>query len=300
MQKLAKILSIRINLLVFLMILTGCAQPIGKRAVEDVGPVTAYARNTLANENPEGLLTVAEGFERSGDDRGARALYAQAMAAFAPDTEQHLRAKISYARTGAKVGQSDESVAILTVTLQELGSEHPLYDAVARELAAIHTAQQRYRAALSQLSGISNMTLHDMVQAGMLLSATGQASEASRVFEDALARDAESPQALRASALSFALSGDYSAAVALLSRMFDAPVTTQSGQNSLADIYALSGQRQAALSILREQIPADALQQIGVLYRLLPSFSDEEKAAYVFFGHVPRSAIERLDGDASN
>lgn len=299
-RKIAKILSIRINILVFLTILTGCAEPIGKRAVEGVGPVTAYARNTLANENPEGLLTVAEGFERSGDDRGARALYAQAMAVFAPETTQHLEAKVAYARTGARIGRSDESVAILTVSLRELGAEHTMRNTIARELATIHTDQRRYRAALSQLSEVSSMTVQDMVQTGMLLSAAGKQSQADKIFEDAVARGSENTSALRASALSFALGGDYSAAVALLSRMFDAPVTAQSGQNSLADIYALSGQRQAALSIMREQMTPDALQRIGVLYRLLPSFTKEEKAAYLYFGHVPRSVLGRLSDDASN
>lgn len=259
-----------------------------------------YARNTLADENPNGLITVAEGFERSGDYRGARALYAQAMAVFDDGTPQHLTAKIAFARTGALIGMGDQSVVILMSALQELEIGHPQRDQVLRELTQVHVAANRFATALSQISQVSAMSVADMVQAGTLQHVKGSVERADQLFNDALNRAPQNRTALRAGALSFALKGDYAAAVALLGKVFDAPSSASSGQNSLADIYALSGQRQAALSILKETYTAEQLQEADLLYRLLPRFTANERSAYLFFGVVPKSALATFDDNAAN
>mgnify|MGYP001400042752 CR=1 FL=1 len=137
MKKIVKILFNRINFLCFSVLVTACAAPVPERAIDDVGPVTAYARNVLADKNPAGLIRIGEGFERSGDYAGARRLYAQAMAV-SPDL---VDAKIAYARASGKVGRGDEAVAVLVSIL----AATPNNDQASYALAQVHAEAARYQ-----------------------------------------------------------------------------------------------------------------------------------------------------------
>ena len=169
MKKICKILSIRINLLAVSLALVGCAAPAGQQAKEDIGPVSAYARNSLAAENPEGLIRLGEGFERSGDYAGARALYAQAL-----ETDPNLtEARIALARTSAKMGRTDEAVASLILLLQE----KPENREARVTLAQIHAAAGRYQAASEAMSLVVGLNPSEQMFAGKLLQAVGQPQE---------------------------------------------------------------------------------------------------------------------------
>jgi Flp pilus assembly protein TadD len=125
------------------LVLTGCAASGDRRATEDVGPVSAYARNTLAEENPAGLIRIGEGFERSGDFVGARKLYAQALAA----DPNLMEAEISYARASSMLGLNDEATAVLTLLL----AKYPDNRQAKTTLAQVHASAARHSAALSVL-----------------------------------------------------------------------------------------------------------------------------------------------------
>lgn len=292
MQKILKILSIRIKFSLIFLILAGCAASGDRRATEDVGPVTAYARNTLAEENPAGLLRIGEGFERSGDFIGARKLYAQARAA-APDL---LDAHIAYARASGKAGLNDEAAAVLTL----LRKQNPGNTQIKTALASVHVAGARYQSALSLLESIEEPTSHELAMMGKIAHALGDGARGQQALASALDLTPDDPQVLEASALSFALNADYASAVGLLRRAMDKLGGNATAQQSLALVYALSGQRQAALRLARDVMPPDEVQRLQSFYTFLPSFTKQEQAAALFFGRVPTDTIARLSGRATN
>lgn len=292
MQKIHTILSIRINFGVIFLLLAGCAASGERRATEDIGPVTAYARNTLAAENPAGLVRIGEGFERAGDFIGARKLYAQARAV-APDM---IEADIAYARASGKAGFGDEAVAILTLLLER----QPMNPLVISTLATVHADAARYSAAMSVLSRLEQPSIAVLTLKGKLAHAVGDAEGGREMLSAALDQAPANPSVLEAMALSFALNGDYASSVALLRRAMDDRSGGAAAQRSLALVYALSGQRQAALRLARDVMPANDVQRLQTFFRFLPRFSAEEQAAAVFFDRVPADTLARLSGAATN
>jgi len=222
MTKLSKILSIRIKIVTISLILVGCAASGDKRATDDVGPVTAYARNTLAQENPEGLVRIGEGFERARDYAGARKLYGQAMAA-APNLAE---AKIAYARASSKLGLTDEAAAVLSLLL----SEAPDNRLAKTTLAQVHSTATRYAAALRVLETLSEPTGRELMLMGQLSHVTGDSVRGQERLSDALNLSPDDASILQAAALSFALNGDYPSSVGLLRRAMDQRSATGEAQ----------------------------------------------------------------------
>lgn len=273
-------------------ILGGCAAPTPERALEGVGPVTAYARNTLAAENPAGLIRVGEGFERAGDYDGARRLYRQAMAA----DPQLIDAQIAYARMSAKLGRGDEAVAILV----SISRADPNNRDAKAALAHVHIDAARYGAAISILEGLQDLIPNEWVSLGKAAQSNSQPEKAEEAFGRALDMAPNDPAVLEASALSFALSGNFPSAVGLLRRVMDNPTAANDARRSLAKVYALSGQRQAALSLARGVMTPDEVKKLDFFYRLLPRFTPAEQAAALYFNRIPKDAVTRLSGDATN
>lgn len=274
------------------LVLTGCAASGDRRATEDVGPVSAYARNTLAEENPAGLIRIGEGFERSGDFVGARKLYAQALAA-APNL---VEAEIAYARASSMLGLNDEATAVLTLLL----AKYPDNRQAKTTLAQVHASAARHGAALLILETLSEPTGKELMLMGQLSHVIGDDIKGKAHLAQALDLAPSDARVLEAAALSFALSGDYPASVGLLRRAMDQRSAAQAAQKSLAMVYALSGQRQAALRLARDVMSVDEVQKLEAFYRFLPRFSKQEQAAALFFNRVPTDTLKRLSGDATN
>lgn len=271
---------------------TACAAPPGQQAKEDVGPVTAYARNSLAAENPAGLLRIGEGFERSGDYVGARKLYAQAMEA-APDL---VEAKIAYARVSGKAGFGDEAVAELTLLLEQ----NPNDRKALLTLARVHSDAERYTSAYSVLQRLTDLGAAELALRGQVAHAVGRHEEGHAGLVAALDSAPGDPSILEAAALSFAIRGEYAGAVGLLRQAMDRPALGQNAQQSLALVYALSGQRQLALQLARDVVPPSEMQRIDLHFRLLPRLGLAEQAQVLFFDRIPKDTIERLSGRATN
>ena len=119
----------------------------------------------MAAKNPEGLIRIAEGFERSGDYAGARELYAQALAA-KPDLTE---AVIGLAKANARLGRSDEAISQLTLLLSQTADNRTARFTLAR----IHAREGRYQSALSQLSQITELNPAELVLRGKLKHLVG-------------------------------------------------------------------------------------------------------------------------------
>lgn len=292
MKKIFKILSIRINFIALVLGLSACAAPAGQQAKDDIGPVTAYARNSLAAENPAGLVRLGEGFERSGDYAGARALYAQAIEA-SPDLTE---AQIAFARASAKLGRSDEAIAKLTLLLRNM----PDNRAAKLTLAQIHADSGRYEAASSIWAQVPDQSPVEKLFAGKLLHTIGQSEEGHRKILQAIDQEPNKSEILQGAALSFALVEDYASAVSLLRQALDRPQQGTSLQRSMVLIYAVSGQRQLALQLAREILPVTEMQRLDTYFRYLPDFNKQEQAAALFFDRIPQETVARLIGNATN
>lgn len=269
-----------------------CSAPPGQQASEDVGPVSSYARNTLAAENPAGLIRIAEGFERSGDFAGARELYAQALAVM-PGL---LKARLGLARANSKLGQSDRAIADLTLLL----AEDPENRTAKVTLAQIHANDGRYEAALAQLNTIDQLTPSDRVLRGKLRHLTGASQEGHADILGALDEAPDQTAFMTDAGLSFALVEDYAGSIALLRRSLDRPTFGSRAEQGLALVYALSGQRQLALRLARDILPPEEIQRLEPYFRYLPRFTKQEQAAALFFDRIPNETIARFVNNATN
>ncbi len=274
-----------------LLVLTGCASAgPSKRATEDVGPVSVRARNSLATENPAGLVKVGEGFERAGNYPAAQALYQQALAA-SPDL---MAAKVAVARILAPMGRADESLKLL----QMLVVENPKATEARSALVDAYIANADYTNALQTfeplITSSSSAEVYDT--AGRLAYISGATDSARIFFDKALKLEPENPSVLQHLALSYALDGSFESAVALIQKAMDRPSAQLPAQRSLAIIYALSGQTDAALHIARSAMPLEEANNMRPFYQLLPRLDKEQKAAAAMFGRIPVNAVDKLNG----
>lgn len=253
-----------------------------KRATEDEGPLSVRARNSLANENPEGLVNVAEGFERAGNLHGANNLYGQAMAA-APDL---VIAQLGYARTLGKLGQMPRARAMVDALL----SRYPDDRDVILTAADMRTTAGEFEAARNLVKPLALQATTDHVLLdllGRLNQVTGRDDAARDAFDKALKLAPQDTVALKNMALSFAIDGEYESAVALLQRAMDSPRTQLQAKRSLALVYALSGQRKAARVIAMSAVPPEEVATLEFLFDLLPRMSPEQQAIALMFDRIP-------------
>lgn len=268
--------------------LAGCASGPAKHSPDGVGPVSAEARNKLANANPEGLVRVGEGFERAGDYVGAIALYEQALAA-APDL---LSARVAMARVLVPLGKVEAAISQLTLLLQD----HPQSREVRAELVEALTAAGKYEAASLAFAPLVNAAAgSDILDlAGRLAYVAGDKDGARKHFDASLRLNPTHGDTLNHLALSYAIEGEYEAAVAILRKAMDNPLVQLQAQRSLASIYAISGQKDAAQHIARGAMTAEEANRLATFFELLPRLNAQEQAEALMFDRIPKSAIERL------
>jgi len=265
-----------------------------KYAAEGEGPMSVRARNSLAAQNPAGLVEVGEGFERTGNLQGAARLYAQAMAAD-PDL---IEAQVAFARITVKLGQPERGTAMLTALI----GRHPENTEVRRALTETHLAVGNFEAARLFFEPIltgGSATAGDFVTGGKMAEIAGDSVQSRELFDKALSLAPNSPEVLENLALSFALDGDYAAAVGILQRSMDQATGLISGKTVLATVYALSGQLDGAVQLARGAMPLEEANKRVIFYQLLPRLNRQEQAEAVFFNRIPKDALARLSGHAS-
>ncbi len=273
----------KLILLFLLAFLTACASNTpAKRATEAEGPVSVRARNSLASDNPEGLVAVAEGFEKAGNFQGANNLYGQAMAA----SPSLIPAQIGYARTLTKLGQLSRGREIIEGLLSRFPHDKDIVLAAAdllTQTGEFERARQLVKQLADQLG--SGHGILDLL--GRLDQVTGREDAARNSFNLALKQAPQNAETLKNLALSFALEGEYESAVALLQRAMDNPRTQMQAKRSLAFVYALSGQRKAARVIAMSAVPPEELATLEFLFDLLPRMSKEQQAIALMFDRIP-------------
>lgn len=289
-----KILANRIILLAMIALpLAACGSGPEKRVNEGEGPFSARARNSLATNNPTGLLRVGEGFERSGNYRGALNIYGQAMAAD-PDL---LEAQIAYARVVGLLGAHDRSLSILTALLEK----HPGNLPVRLALANANIRVGHFTVAVLLLEPLledadASAELLDL--GGRLAQVSGNSQRARELIGRALAKNRGDHTFLQHMALSFALEGEFASAVAMLQKAMDKSAGLIPGKQSLAMVYALSGQYSAALQLARGSMTTEEAEARRFVYRNIPSWTKEQQAMAVLFNQFPKELL-REESSAS-
>ncbi len=287
MKILNKILSIRIiQFLCLAFFLAACGSGPEKRVNTGEGPFSARARNTLAIENPEGLLRVGQGFEQSGNMQGALNIYGQAMAA-APDL---IEAQIAYARVTGLLGAHDRSIGMLTGLLEK----HPENVEVRSALAQVNIRIGRFKFAMlvmKPLLDLEGTTANTLDLGGRLAQISGQPDQARSFFGRALDQQPQNSGFLRNMALSFALEGDYQTAVAMLQKSMDKAAGLMPGRQSLALVYALSGQYSSALQLARGSMPLEEVNRRKFVYRNIANWTKEQQAMAVLFDQYPTDLL---------
>lgn len=282
-------------LFLHMIALSACSSGPEKRATEDESFISVRARNHLASENPEGLVRVGEGFEKSGNYQSALNLYGQAMAA-APAL---IDAQIAYARVLSRVGAFDKSVHMLATLLEE----NPHNVNVRRTMVNTYVREREYAAARLFLAPLfSNPqvspSISDQIIMGKLSWIEGHKAEAKEHFNSALEQDKSNTEALLYVGYAFALEENYETAVAMIQKAMDSPATSQQAHSALALVYALSGQLGAAMQITRHTTSTENATAKRLFFQSLPSFTDAEKGEALMFSVIDNAAIVRVRSGA--
>jgi tetratricopeptide (TPR) repeat protein len=285
---LIKIVSIRIILSFALFILAACANQPERWTNKGSGPLSAGARNEIARNSPEGLVRVGEGFERSGNYTNALNLYDQALA----NDPTLIAAKLAKGRVLSRGSRRPEGIAILNQLILEAPDNREAVIA----LTQAYSFAQDYTKAYSTIeplahSGEADQTLLNL--AGTLAQVLGNPVEANLFYDRALQINPGNSDILSKLAISFALEREYESAIAVLQPLLNNSRGSQSAAKTLANIYALSGQIEAANAIIRSAgDPTEAKKQ-EKFHTLLSNMNRNEQAIALLFNVVPISVLER-------
>lgn len=193
-------------------------------------------------------VSLGRRFEARGDTETALGLYQKALAD-KPDNEEALRALVGLAvRTNRASTVYNEAVRLASMRPKD--GEAQLW------LAASLNEKGRPAEALAALAeaekaGSVPMPAQLWTQRGIAHDMAGNHLEAQRAFSHAITLSSGEEQLPMRLALSLALQGDYPAALRILQMQVNDPLMERPVRETLAIIYALSGQTEQAMEIAR-------------------------------------------------
>lgn len=235
---------------------------------------------------PETQLSLARRLEVRGDTETALGLY-QRVLIENPNNEDALRGLVGLAvQTGRAGAVHDEAV--------RLASKRPKDAEAQLWLAASLNENGRPADALAVLeaaekAGSVPSPSQLWVQRGIARDMLGDHLEAQRAFSNAVTLNPSDGQAPLRLALSLALQEDYPAALRILQMQVNDPLMERPVRETLAIIYALSGQTEQAVEIARTASGSALVDsQRGYLERL-PTLSAPGKAYAAHFRRISES-----------
>ena len=288
MVNFTKILKFRIVLPILLLMVTACSTNTERRTNDSIGPLSADARNEIARKDPEGLVRVGEGFERSGNFVNALNLYEQALAV----KPYLLSAEIAKGRILSRSNKHAEGISILQNILQD----HPQMNEVILTLAQAHMFNQNYNKAYSVITPLAQAgqaTIAHLNLAGSLAEVLNLHAAAKRYYDKALQINPKDMETALKLSISFALDEEYQSAIALLQPLLNNPRQKRTATRTLANIYALSGQLEAAKVIMQSLPYTEETKQSDKFFQLLDTMNKQEKAITLLFNVVPKSILNR-------
>ena len=232
----------------------------------------------------ETQVSLGRRFEARGDTETALGLYQKAVSE-KPDNEEALRALIGLAvRTNRAGAVFDQAV--------RLAAKHP-NDAEAQVwLATSLNEKARPREALAALeqaekaAGGGAYAGQLWAQRGIAYDLAGNHHEAQRAFSHAITLSPSDWQLPMRLALSLALQGDYPSALRILQMQVNDPAMEQPVRETLAIIYALSGQTDQAMEIARTATTQELAESQRGYLALLPTLTPQGRAYAAHFRRI--------------
>ena len=235
---------------------------------------------SMNNKNPESLVRLAKGFEQSGDMVSALNFYGQASA-INPKLLEPWLGIITLLRDGENLigahrAFSDARVHHMTdPDLARLGAEIE----IARDnatgaitLLAPHMARNDYR--ITNLLGVASEMM-------------GSPSVARNYYSQALSSGVAGSRITDNMALSFSFYDDHKTAIALLQKNLRSSASSKLSYETLAIIYAMDNQLDAATTIARSVLTDEEVADNYAFYQALPKLSPSMRARAVFTRGIP-------------
>jgi Flp pilus assembly protein TadD len=155
-------------------------------------------------------------------------------------------------------------------------------------------------AALDANRKITGSSMQAFQERGIALDLSGRNKEAQTVYADALRAAPKNLDILRRMALSFALTEDYPTALNLLQTVANEPGGAQTIRQSVALVYALSGQAEAAVKIAATTESEATAKQRLAFFRSLPNLTLQQRARAVHLNEIsPEYVNQQLANMAS-
>ena len=253
-------------------------------------PVAAPPSEQLtALRDPATQLRLAQRLEAQGNPEAALEIYEQLLRA-QPDL---LPALEGSARLLTQAGLAPAALMRLETAskLAPQRSDLPL------QQAALMNSLEQPEAALAKLdvAEARGAQLADVeAERGLAFDLLGQTRRAQLAYARAMADAPQNQQLTQRLATSLALSQDYGAALALLQQQANDPAGAAAVRGTLATVYALSGQTEAAMEIAGAAMPAEAAQARQPFFKALAGLPARDRAVAAHLGRLPM----RLAGDA--
>lgn len=234
----------------------------------------------------ETQVSLGRRFEAKGDTETALGLYQKAVSE-KPDNDEALRALIGLAvRTNRASLVLDEAVRLATKRPNDAEAQLWLATALnekgrpADALAALAEAEKAGSGPMPALMWAQRGIAHDMA---------GNHLEAQRAFSRAITLNPSDWQLPMRLALSLALQADYPAALRILQMQVNDPLMERPVRETLAIIYALSGQTEQATEIAQTATAAELADSQRGYLALLPTLSAHGKAYAAHFRRINES-----------
>lgn len=233
-------------------------------------------------------LSLGKRLEARGDNEGALGLYQKALTENPNDLEA-LRALVGLAVRTGRAGLVPDEAA-------RLAARQPDDMAAQVWLAASLNERRQPQEALAVLARAETATANPVpgllwTQRGIAHDLLGAHLEAQRAFSQAVTlAPGERALPMRV-ALSLALQEDYPAALRILQTQVNDPVMEQPVRETLAIIYALSGQTDTALEIARTAVPGVLAETQRAYFAALPGLPPAAKAFAAHFRRIPQDAL---------
>jgi Flp pilus assembly protein TadD len=246
-------------------------------------PLPLAAQQAAPAANPQLLLRTADRMKTQGDLAGAANLYQQVLA-------QDASNRIALAGLAELLAQSGQAAPALDL-YQRWASLSPEDAQPWLAMARLHNRIDQPRDAAAALDEAMRRNANPVLvltERGIALDLAGAFRPAQASYQEALKLAPKNLLLTQKLALSYALAEQYELALPLLQQVANDPAGAVAVRNTLAMVYALSGQGDAAVKIAG--LAGDGQQANSAMLRSLGNLSARDKARAVHLGIVPAPA----------
>lgn len=244
----------------------------------------AGKREAAAVLTAETQVSLGRRFEARGDTETALGLYQQAVSE-KPGNEEALRALVGLAVRTNRAGMVFDHAVRLAGQRPE-DAEAQVWLATSLNERAQPREALAALAQAEQAGGGGAYAGQLWAQRGIAHDLAGNHGEAQRAFSHAITLTAGEAQLPMRLALSLALQGDYPAALRILQMQVNDPAMEQPVRETLAIIYALSGQTDQAVEIARTATGQELGESQRGYLALLPTLSARGRAYAAHFRRI--------------